>query len=108
MSIPDLYQRLQTDLRLAMAARDRALVSVLRTAVSSVDNAGAVESDLGSYQVGFSEDVPRQHLDDAAIREVLVQEIEERREAIVLYTRLDRADHAETLRAEMEILTSYL
>jgi uncharacterized protein len=108
MSTADLYQRLQSDLRLAMVARDGARVSVLRTAISSVDNTGAVAVEPTAYQVGFSEDVPRRYLDDEAIRELLAEEIEERQRAIDLYTRLDQAGHAEALRDEVAILTSYL
>lgn len=110
MSTADLYQRLQSDLRLAMAARDGARVSALRTAISSVDNSGAVavEPSASAHRIGFSEDVPRRHLDDEAIRELLAEEIEERQRAIDLYTRLDQASHAERLRAEVAILTSYL
>ena len=91
-----------------MSARDRARTVVLRTAIASVDNSGAVVVESSSYQVGFSQDVPRRHLDDEAIRELLAEEINERQKAIDLYTRLDQSDLAETLRAEVAILTSYL
>lgn len=108
MSIADLYQRLQSDLRLAISARDSVRISVLRTAISTVDNSAAVAVETTPYQVGFSKDVPRRQLDDEAIRALLAEEIEERQKAIDLYARLDRADRAETLRAEVAILTAYL
>jgi len=91
-----------------MAARDRARTAVLRTAIATVDNSGAVAVESSSYQVGFSEDVPRRQLDDDAIRELLAEEIDERQKAIDLYARLHQSDHAERLRAEVAILTPYL
>ena len=105
---PDLYERLRLDLRVAIAARDSLVVRTLRTAISAIDNARAVEVEDTGFHVGHSPDVPRRELDHAAMCRVIEREILERREAATELAGLGAADDAARLEHEIEVLTKYL
>jgi hypothetical protein len=107
-NIAPVDERLRSDLMLAMRARDDARIRVLRSALAAIDNAGAVEAPTSSAgTVGYS-DVPRRQLDPRTIRAVLEAEILEREAGIIEYQGVDRPDEADTLRAEIANLRSYL
>jgi uncharacterized protein YqeY len=104
-----MYDRLKSDLRLAMAGRDTTAVRTIRTLISALDNAGAVPIDqVPEPVVGRHGDVPRRALDEASVRAILEAEAEERRSAIAEYEDLGLEDAAGTLRAEMEVVARYL
>lgn len=105
MSIGD---RLRSDLMAAMKARDGARARVLRSALAAIDNAGAVEAPAQVVgDVGYG-DVPRRPLDAAQARALLEEEILEREVGVTEYQRVNRPDEAETLRAEIATLRTYL
>jgi uncharacterized protein YqeY len=107
-NIASIGERLRSDLMLAMRARDDARTRVLRSALAAIDNAGAVAAPTSSAgTIGYS-DVPRRQLDPSTIRAVLEAEILEREAGIIEYQGVDRPDEAETLRAEIATLRSYL
>ena len=107
---------LQTALRSAMKARDQGAVSVLRSTLAALDNAGAVEADVavveGEHFAGTAgglgaAEVPRAALEDAQQRAIVAAEAQERRTAADEYDRLGRADEASRLRAEAELLAGF-
>jgi hypothetical protein len=100
--------RLRSDLMAAMKAKDGARTRVLRSALAAIDNAGAVEAPAEvDAELGYG-DVPRRPLDAATARALLEEEILEREVGVTEYLRVDRRDEAETLRAEIATLRTYL
>lgn len=104
-----LRARLQDALRLAMRAREAPAVSALRTALSALDNAGAVAQTAAHVPVeGLSADVPRRELTEGEAVALLQAEADERREAMETYRRLGRDPEANRLRAELAALAPFL
>lgn len=113
MSVRD---ELQTALRSAMKARERASVEVLRSTLAALDNAQAVEADVIAVEnehfagtaggLGAAE-VPRAALDEAQALAIVAAEAQERRAAADEYERLGRADEAGRLRAEADLLAGF-
>lgn len=103
-----VYQRLRDDLRQAMVERDRVSVSVLRTAISAVENAQAVPDDSSYEFVGVSPDVPRRDLGHGEVVRILEREMAERREAMAVLAASERKAEAATLQAEIDILAAYM
>jgi uncharacterized protein YqeY len=114
-----MRERLREDLAAAMRARDRVAITVLRTTLSAIDNAEAVDVSASeprgtssghvagaSAGVGSS-DVARRVLSDADIGAIIRGEADERREAAAEYERLGRVDVAEALRREAAVLDGY-
>ena len=105
-----LRERLETALREALRARDRVAVAALRSAVSAIDNAGAVEGPsrfrprLG---VGAA-DVARRELSLHDVEGIVRAEIADRVAAAADYERLGRAGEANRLLAEAAVLESHL
>jgi uncharacterized protein len=90
-----LKDRLQTDLRGAMKARDELVTGTLRMALAAVRNAevaGAVAREL----------------DDDAVLAVLTKEAKKRREAATIFAGAGREEQARRERAEEEVLERYL
>lgn len=89
----DPYQRLTSQLRLAMGARDRARVSALRAAIAAIDNARAVPgaepgttSQAGPHFAGAvaglgAAEVTRRELTPAEQAMIIYHEATERRSA---------------------------
>ena len=96
---------LRSRLTAAMRERDRAAVSVLRTAVAAIENAEAVPTDEGTA-VTTSADVAgaavglgvtegeRRRLDDAAERSIVLSEVLSLTEAEVAYAAAGRTEQA--------------
>lgn len=110
-----LRERLRAALKPAMKARDRSAVSALRSALSAIDNAEAI--DTGDVKAGALEDsaiglgaaeAPRRHLSDTEIEQIVRHEIEERRTAAAEYDRLGAADRRDQLTSEADALTALL
>ncbi len=90
-----LKDRLETDLRAAMKARDELVTSTLRMALAAVRTA-----EVSGKQA--------RALSDDEVRAVLTAETKKRREAAGAYDLAGRAEQAERERAEESVLTAYL
>ena len=103
-----LHARIRDDLAEAMRDRDMARVKVLRTTVSAIQNAEAVEG-VASVEgvVGYS-DVQRRSLSDDDVIEIIVREIEEFEGSVAEYRQIGQTERAEGLQRELEVLRSYL
>jgi hypothetical protein len=112
-----LRDRLRAALPAAMKARDRTAVSALRSTLSAIDNAEAVERPAGADRglsieqsavgVGAME-VARRDLSDDDVERIVRAEIAERESAATGYAASGRVERAETLRAEAALLTALL
>ncbi|MCC6455174.1 MAG: GatB/YqeY domain-containing protein [Caldilineaceae bacterium] len=101
--------RMKTDLLMAMKARQHSAVAALRSMLSAIDNAGAVEVDTSVVPLtGISADVPRRELSEAEVWALLRAEAEARRSAIARYEELGKMAEAARLRAELEVVALYL
>jgi uncharacterized protein YqeY len=112
-----LRERLRAALPTAMKARDRTALSALRSTLSAIDNAEAVDRPAGADRglaieqsaVGAGVmDVARRELSEDDVERIVRAEIEEREEAATGYAQSGRVGQAEQLRAEAAILTSLL
>jgi uncharacterized protein len=109
--------RLHEALLAARKDRDGARVSALRSALSAIDNAGAVPtatSDVvagtiagGAVGLGAAE-VARRELSDPDIRALVQAEIDERLTAARDFTDSGHTERAATLRAEAAVLSDLL
>jgi len=110
--------RLHEALLAARKDRDSARVSVLRSALSAIDNAGAVPSatsraaaggTIAGSAVGLgAAEVARRELSDAEIRALIQAEIDERLTAARDFTVNGHTERAATLRAEAAVLSGLL
>ena len=90
-----LKDRLETDLRAAMKARDELVTSTLRMALAAVRNA-----EVAGKQA--------RELDDTEVLAVLTKEAKKRREAATAFADAGRAELADKERAEEQVLERYL
>jgi uncharacterized protein len=97
-----------------MKERDAVAVRALRSLLSEIDHAEAVDPNIaptaepgriagGVAGLGAGE-VPRRVLGDEDVRRVVDHAIAERRAAATEYERMGRGDDASRLRAEAEVL----
>jgi uncharacterized protein len=113
-------RRLERALRDAMSARDMIAVSALRSAMSAIDNAGAVSVESGpaaetssphfagaAAGLGAGE-AQRRGLSEDQVEEIVRAEIAEREAAAREYERRGHADQAERLRGEVRALEAAL
>jgi len=110
--------RLQEGLTAAMKARDRIAVGALRSVLSALANAEAVNVEHAPTSTGGAiagaisgvgaAEAPRRELSDEAVAAVVAAEIAERGAAADEYDRLGQVDEAGRLRAEAEVLSAYL
>ncbi len=90
-----LKDRLETDLRSAMKAREELLTSTLRMALTAVRNAEVAGE--------------RAHeLDDDEVVAVLTKEAKKRRDAAAAFADAGRPERADRERAEEKVLVGYL
>lgn len=118
MSEPRISSRLRGDLTAALKARDSVTVAALRSALTALDNAGAVEVSAsrsgGTEHVAGatagvgSTDVARRVLSERDAMAILRSQIEEHSHAANEYARIGRDDIAERLRNEAGVLTAYV
>ena len=100
-----LRNRLQSDLEIALRQRDGARVSVLRTTLSALSNAEAVDvSDVAPTVT----EVPRRELTDDDIRLVVERERDELRLTASRMRRVGADDRARELVAQARLLDGYL
>jgi uncharacterized protein len=90
-----LKDRLESDLRTSMKARDELLTSTLRMALTAVRTA-----EVAGAQA--------RELDDDAVVGVLTREAKKRREAAEAFAGAGRAEQAARERAEEQVLERYL
>jgi uncharacterized protein len=90
-----LKDRLESDLRASMKARDELVTSTLRMALTAVRNAEV--SGAAAHE-----------LDDEAVVGVLTREAKKRREAAEAFAGAGRGEQAERERAEERVLERYL
>jgi len=88
-----LREKLDTDLKAAMRAKDELRKLVLRSLLSSMN---------------YAEIAKQKKLDDAGIIEVIAKEIKQRRESIEAYTQGHRQDLVDNETSEMAILQEYM
>jgi uncharacterized protein YqeY len=88
-----LREKLDTDLKAAMRAKDELRKLVLRSLLSSMN---------------YAEIAKQKKLDDAGIIEVIAKEIKQRRESIEAYTQGHRQDLVDNETAEMKVLQEYM
>jgi uncharacterized protein YqeY len=92
-----------------MKARDTTAVAALRSALSAIDNAEAVEHTGPTTRLGVgAADVARRELSATDVVEILRAEVAERISAAAEYERVGRPERAARLRAEAEALLSHL
>jgi uncharacterized protein len=104
-----LREQLKTALLQAMKARQNNVVSTLRSILSEIDNAEAVEMTVSSVPVvGLSKDVPRKILSEEQMQDILQQQYNEIQSSHMEYKRLEKHEEAEQLRMELEVLAPYL
>jgi len=100
-----LRDGLQADLQVALANRDGLRLSVLRTTLSALSNAEAV--DPADHAPGVSE-VPRRVLADEEIRSVVERERDELRVTAHRMRRVGADDRARELLDQAAVLDSHL
>ncbi len=105
----DLRTKLRDDLKKAMRRRDAIEVSALRTVISAIDNAEAVDLEARSEPVlGLSPDVPRRQLTADEIIRIVRDESEHFRSASMEYAGLGRSEEAAVMAEKVLIVSRYL
>ena len=126
----DIRARMRRGLVDAMKARDQQAVSALRSTLARIDNAEAVDADgldadgldaepalyrgdrrpavAGSVPGVGAAEVDRRVLTPEEMAAVVRDDVEEREMAAEVLERVGRPDHAERLRAQAKLLTTYL
>jgi uncharacterized protein YqeY len=100
-----LRERLEADLRVALEHRDIVRLSVLRTTLSALSNAEAV--DASPFGVDVTE-APRRELGDDDVRLVVERERDELRTSADRLRRVGASDRARELVAQAGLLDTYL
>ena len=88
-----LLDKINTDLKTAMRAKEELRLLVLRTLLSSIN---------------YAEIAKQKKLDDGGIIEVIGKEIKQRKESIEAYDKGNRPDLSDKEKAEMAILQEYM
>ena len=119
----DLRVRLQTALREALKRRDQAAIRAIRSALSAIANAEAVdaaapptgtkaaaagETVAGAVPGPGAAEVARRELADDDLQAIVAGEISERRAAAEKYRESGRTESADLLRQEADLLERIL
>lgn len=91
------HETIETDLKEAMRARDRARMSALRMLIAALKNR-AIADGLGAQG----------RLADSVVEQVVSTEVKRRREAAEAYAKAGRAEQAASEQAEADIYAAYL
>jgi uncharacterized protein YqeY len=102
-----IRDQLSLALREAMRERDGIARAALRTLISALDNATAVEAPKHRPVFGLAGDVPRYELTEADIVRVFTVETDERKAAIVDYQHRGLPAEAERLRQELAVIERF-
>jgi uncharacterized protein YqeY len=104
-----LIERMKAELLSAMKAKDSVRVVTLRTMISALDNATAVEVDTSYVPAeGITPDVPRRELNLDDQLAILAAEAAGRRKALKQYEILGKTEEAARLQAELAVFAEYL
>lgn len=104
-----IRERLKIGLKAAMKARQHEVVSVLRSALSAIDNAEAVPLDASMVAVvGKLNEVARKELSEEQMRAIVQTEADALKSSIADYQTLGKAEEAEQLQTQWEALNQYL
>lgn len=115
-----MQEGLRRDLTRAIAARDFAAVSALRSTLAAIQNAEAVDIRsqaalatpdariAGSVSGLGGAEVQRRGLTATELQAIVRAELDERVAAALDYERLGQRERADRLRAEAEVLARYL
>lgn len=119
--LPDpvrVRQHFRESLKAALNARDSIAVAAIRSALSAVDNAEAVDPSgapapaggvIGDVRLGVGAgEVARRELSTQDVLEIVRAEIRDRASAAAEYERLGRVEQASRLKAEATVLQSFL
>ena len=116
----DVQTRLSLALRTALRDRDQAATAALRSALSAIANAEAVDQTGQLAQPAGSEhfagaatglraaEVARKELTEAAKRDIVRAEIADREVAASQYLQGGHTDRADRMRAEIAVLAAVL
>lgn len=103
---------MRRDLTAALKARDHVTVSALRSALAAIDNAEAPPAEsqhVAAPAVGpGAAEVQRRHLTESDLRTIVEAEVRERSAAASEYEQVGRADRAQRLRSEADVLSQYM
>ena len=104
-----LRHRLRSDLTEAMRMGERDRIALIRSLLSALSNAEAVDSPHGSEPVPFgTAEAVRRELTTADAIAILERERGERSSVLADYRRHDDPSHAVRLQAEIDLLDRYL
>jgi uncharacterized protein YqeY len=112
-----LRQRLRGALAVAMKARDRVAVTVLRSTLAAIDNAEAVDRSawtgeglaIGQIPVGAgAAEVERRVLTEPQVEQIVRAELAEREAAARDYDQAGQRERARQLRSEASFLSEFL
>lgn len=112
-----VYDRIRADMLVALKKKDVVKTETLKSALSRIDNAtsiiGAAPLNSSHIIAGASEglgssEVPRRTLSEQDINELILDEIEEIRDAILNLKSQGQSSHVVELEAEVSILKQYL
>ncbi|AGC44994.1 hypothetical protein MYSTI_03688 [Myxococcus stipitatus DSM 14675] len=105
---------LRAALKEAMRTRDTQATAALRATMAAIDNAEAADLSVapaavlgvvaGSAGGLGSGEVARLALTPEAVQAVVDRELQERRDAVALYTQLGKTDEARAVQAQLEVL----
>lgn len=105
----ELQRRLQESLRDAMRERDRSRVSVLRTTLTAIGNAEAVDASPSRPALGlYANEVPRRVLSDDDALAIVRAARDEHLAAATEMSGLGRTDVADELAHQAAVLESFL
>ncbi|MUM17149.1 hypothetical protein FZI91_19240 [Mycobacterium sp. CBMA271] len=109
---------MRADLAVAMKARNSRAVSALRTAIAAIDNAESVDqtsnttpshAHIAGAATGLgAAEAARRVLSPTDVRAILQTQIDDRATEAARYGTLGQVQAAERLRAEADVLTTYL
>jgi len=103
-----LHSRIRDDLNRAMKERDANRVKVLRTTLSAIQNAEAVEGVVSVDGIVGYGDVARRSLSDEDVSGIIAREIEEFEGYVAEYRRIGQIEKADGFHQEVEVLRGYL
>jgi uncharacterized protein len=117
-SVDDWKSVLRAAMGEARRARQAHALAAFRETLAAIDSAEAADSSSapptqhgviagGVVGLGAGE-VPRRVLSPESVREIIDQEIKERREAASVYSALGRDEDASRLRQQVEVLAALL
>ena len=107
--VPSLRERLRTDLRIALKARNASTVNTLRSLLATIDNAEAVDIAAAPRAVnGVAPDVARRILSETDIQAIIAAEAHTYRATLATYETHGQHTAAAQIREDLTIIEAYL